>query len=82
MSWKQWRAVYHAVSIVNSRARDARFSRMGTDGVAPLLCVTQSGVCAKWLAISGKEIENQCDFVEMARFLLRSLVTHALMQSL
>ena len=44
MSCQQWRAVYHAVSIVNLEGWDARFSRMRVESHALLLCVTVTSI--------------------------------------
>ena len=49
MSCQQWRAVYHAVSIVNLGNCDARFSRNRVGGRALLLCVTVASIGRKAL---------------------------------
>ena len=81
MSCQQWRAVYHAVSIVNLASQGCTLFAHADGRPRTVVVRIRRAICAQRLAAAAKGLKS-VGFGEMASFLLSRVVTHALMQSL
>ncbi|MNZ40442.1 hypothetical protein D3C78_579630 [compost metagenome] len=70
MSWKQWRAVYHAVSIVICAGKGCTVFAHRDGRRRTVVVRNVPGVVAKYPPSAGKGLKT-VGFVEMASFLLR-----------
>ena len=70
MSWKQWRAVYHAVSIVKFAGKGCTLFAHADGRRRTVVVRNEPGVVAKTWASAGKGLKS-VKILEMASFLLR-----------